>query len=81
MYFFKVNYKPMYNLSKPQFVNYAFHGIINVVCLFTALCRRVALRHTGIITATCLVSPYIGVTNTWFALESLPLNIYFMYLG
>ncbi|XP_012550836.2 protoheme IX farnesyltransferase, mitochondrial isoform X1 [Bombyx mori] len=46
-----------------------------------ALCRRVALRHTGIITATCLVSPYIGVTNTWFALESLPLNIYFMYLA
>ncbi|XP_045445637.1 protoheme IX farnesyltransferase, mitochondrial [Melitaea cinxia] len=46
-----------------------------------ALCRRVALRHTGIITATCLASSYLGVTNMWFAMESLPLNIYFMYLG
>ncbi|XP_059050133.1 protoheme IX farnesyltransferase, mitochondrial [Achroia grisella] len=46
-----------------------------------ALCRRVALRHTGIITATCLASPYLDVTNMWFALESLPLNIYFMYLA
>ncbi|CAH2086776.1 unnamed protein product [Euphydryas editha] len=46
-----------------------------------ALCRRVALRHTGVITATCLASSYLGVTNMWFALESLPLNIYFMYLG
>ncbi|CAH2074464.1 unnamed protein product, partial [Iphiclides podalirius] len=45
------------------------------------LCRRVALRHTGIITATCLASSYLEVTNMWFALESLPLNIYFMYLA
>ncbi|CAG5011928.1 unnamed protein product [Parnassius apollo] len=46
-----------------------------------ALCRRVALRHTGIITATCLTSSYLDVTNLWFALESLPLNLYFMYLA
>ncbi|KAJ0180338.1 hypothetical protein K1T71_003742 [Dendrolimus kikuchii] len=45
------------------------------------LCRRVALRHTGVITATCLGSSYLEVTNMWFALESLPLNIYFMYLA
>ncbi|XP_041977318.1 protoheme IX farnesyltransferase, mitochondrial [Aricia agestis] len=46
-----------------------------------ALCRRVALRHTGIITATCLTSSYLGVTNMWFAAESLPLNLYFTYLA
>ncbi|KAJ2952571.1 hypothetical protein O0L34_g6894 [Tuta absoluta] len=46
-----------------------------------ALCRRVALRHTGIITASCLAAPYLGVTNAWFAAESLPLNLYFMYLA
>ncbi|CAK1552561.1 unnamed protein product [Leptosia nina] len=46
-----------------------------------ALCRRVALRHTGVITATCLAAPYLGVTNIWFAAESLPLNIYFAYLA
>lgn len=46
-----------------------------------ALCRRVALRHTGVITTVCLAAPYLGVTNMWFALESLPINIYFMYLA
>ncbi|XP_045491173.1 protoheme IX farnesyltransferase, mitochondrial [Colias croceus] len=46
-----------------------------------ALCRRVALRHTAVITATCLAAPYLGVTNMWFAAESLPLNIYFSYLA
>ncbi|CAF4844610.1 unnamed protein product [Pieris macdunnoughi] len=46
-----------------------------------ALCRRVALRHTGLITAICLGAPYLGVTNVWFAAESLPLNIYFSYLA
>ncbi|GBP65135.1 Protoheme IX farnesyltransferase, mitochondrial [Eumeta japonica] len=46
-----------------------------------ALCRRVALRHTAFITTVCLASPYLNVTNAWFALESLPLNIYFMYLA
>ncbi|CAH0748013.1 unnamed protein product [Diatraea saccharalis] len=46
-----------------------------------ALCRRVALRHTGIITGVCLASSYFEVTNMWFALESLPLNVYFMYLA
>ncbi|KPJ01698.1 Protoheme IX farnesyltransferase, mitochondrial [Papilio xuthus] len=45
------------------------------------LCRRVALRHTGVITATCIASSYLDVTNMWFALESLPLNLYFMYLA
>ncbi|CAH1646246.1 unnamed protein product [Spodoptera littoralis] len=46
-----------------------------------ALCRRVALRHTGVIMGACLASSYLEVTNTWFALESLPLNVYFMYLA
>lgn len=46
-----------------------------------ALCRRVALRYTGVITAVCCAAPLLDVTNPWFALESLPLNAYFMYLG
>lgn len=45
------------------------------------LCRRVALRHTVVITAACLAAPHVGVTNAWFALESLPLNLYFTYLA
>lgn len=46
-----------------------------------ALCRRVAFRYTGVITALCTAAPFLDVTNEWFALESLPLNGYFMYLG
>lgn len=45
------------------------------------LCRRTALRYTGVLTAICTAAPFLDVTNEWFALESLPLNAYFMYLG
>lgn len=45
------------------------------------LCRRTALRYTGVLTAICTTAPFLDVTNEWFALESLPLNAYFMYLG
>lgn len=46
-----------------------------------ALCRRVALRYTGVIGALSLSAPMLDVTNTWFALETLPLNAYFGYLA
>lgn len=46
-----------------------------------ALCRRVALRHTVALTALSAAAPLFDVTNAWFALESLPLNGYFIYLG
>lgn len=45
------------------------------------LCRRTALRYTVGISALSLISPYFDVTNQWFALETLPLNAYFCYLG
>lgn len=46
-----------------------------------ALCRRVALRHTIGLTTLCTTAPLLDVTNIWFALETLPLNLYFVYLG
>lgn len=45
------------------------------------LCRRTALRYTGIITLLSLAAPVLDVTNIWFAFETLPLNVYFGYLG
>lgn len=45
------------------------------------LCRRTALRYTLAITALSLTAPMLNVTNEWFALETLPLNAYFCYLG
>lgn len=46
-----------------------------------ALCRRVALRYTGIIGALSISAPFLDITNMWFALETLPLNAYFGYLA
>lgn len=45
------------------------------------LCRRVALRYTFVIGLISLLAPALDVTNIWFALETLPLNAYFCYLG
>lgn len=46
-----------------------------------ALCRRVALRYTGVIAALSMAAPMMDVTNLWFALETLPLNGYYGYLA
>lgn len=45
------------------------------------LCRRVALRYTAAIMGLSYLAPALDVTNWWFALESTPLNAYFLYLG
>lgn len=52
-----------------------------IIDIFLALCRRVALRYTGVIAALSVSAPLLDVTNVWFALESLPLNAYFGYLA
>lgn len=46
-----------------------------------ALCRRTALRHTVALGVFSALAPVLDVTNIWFALEMLPLNAYFIYLG
>ncbi|XP_065173723.1 protoheme IX farnesyltransferase, mitochondrial-like [Atheta coriaria] len=46
-----------------------------------ALCRRVALRHTIALLGFSTAAPIIGTTNWWFMLETLPLNLYFIYLA
>lgn len=45
------------------------------------LCRRTALRYTFALTMLSTLAPIMDVTNYWFALETLPLNVYFSYLG
>lgn len=45
------------------------------------LCRRVALRYTAAIMGLSYLAPVLDVTNWWFALESTPLNAYFLYLA
>ncbi|CAH1274104.1 COX10 [Branchiostoma lanceolatum] len=45
------------------------------------LCRRVALRHCLLITSVCSLAPLTNLTTWAFAFNSLPLNLYFTYLG
>lgn len=45
------------------------------------LCRRTALRYTGIILGLSLTAPALDVTHWWFAFTSAPFNAYFCYLA
>ncbi|XP_015523985.1 protoheme IX farnesyltransferase, mitochondrial isoform X1 [Neodiprion pinetum] len=45
------------------------------------LCRRVALRYTAAIMGLSYLAPALDVTSWWFAVESTPLNAYFLYLA
>ncbi|KAL5473233.1 hypothetical protein EMCRGX_G027690 [Ephydatia muelleri] len=45
------------------------------------LCRRVALRYSLAMVPICVLGPVLGVTSWWFALDSLPLNVWLAYLG
>lgn len=43
------------------------------------LCKRVALRHSVVITALCLASPFTDIVTWTFAADTLPLNLYLVY--
>ncbi|XP_063972156.1 protoheme IX farnesyltransferase, mitochondrial [Diachasmimorpha longicaudata] len=45
------------------------------------LCRRTALRYTGVLMGLSYLSSMLEVTNWWFAAASTPLNAYFLYLA
>lgn len=45
------------------------------------LCRRTTLRHTAALIGICSFAPMIGLTTWTFALDSLPVNLYFLYLA
>lgn len=55
--------------------------IVNYLLSVKDLCRRTALRYTVAISGLCLMAPFCDVTNNYFLLEMLPLNLYFTYLG
>ena len=45
------------------------------------LCQRTALRYSVALTGVCLAMPYFDVTTWTFAADSLPLNLYLVYLA
>jgi len=45
------------------------------------LCRSVAVRHSLGLVAVCTAAPLLDVTHWAFAVDSLPLNLYMVYLS
>ena len=45
------------------------------------LCRRVALRYSLSTILICCAAPILDVTNMAFAFDSLPLNVYLVWLA
>jgi protoheme IX farnesyltransferase len=45
------------------------------------LCKRVALRHSVAMIGLCTLAPILDVTTWTFAADSLPLNVYLVYLA
>lgn len=45
------------------------------------LCRKTTLRYTAGIIGLTSAAPLLDVTNYWFVLETMPLNVYFLYLA
>lgn len=45
------------------------------------MCKRVAFRHTVIMTLACCLGPAVGCTTEMFILYSLPCNLWGVYLG
>ena len=45
------------------------------------LCRRVALRYSLAMIPICTLASFTGLATWWFALDSLPLNLWFSWLG
>ncbi|OQV15916.1 Protoheme IX farnesyltransferase, mitochondrial [Hypsibius exemplaris] len=45
------------------------------------LCRRTALRHAVILSGLCCLAPVVDLTTWTFALDSLPFNLYMVYLS
>lgn len=48
---------------------------------FLDLCRRTTLRHTLALIGICSSAPAVGLTTWMFALDSLPVNLYFLLLA
>lgn len=46
-----------------------------------ALCRRVAVYHSLYLTAFCACAPLIDLTSFTFAVDTLPFNLYMLYLS
>ncbi|XP_017859575.1 PREDICTED: protoheme IX farnesyltransferase, mitochondrial isoform X2 [Drosophila arizonae] len=61
--------------------DYSRAGYRMMAVIDPALCRRTALRHSLVICGMSLAAPFFNITNYWFVLESLPLNIYLCYLA
>jgi protoheme IX farnesyltransferase len=74
---------PHFNaLSWSLRADYSRGGYRMMAVTHPVLCRKVALRYCMSLIPICsLAAPLTGLTSWWFALDSLPLNVWFTYLA
>lgn len=61
--------------------DYSRAGYRMMSVIAPALCKRTSLRYSVALSAICLSAPYFDLTTWTFAVDSLPLNAYLMYLA
>ncbi|KAL5018536.1 hypothetical protein ScPMuIL_004258 [Solemya velum] len=61
--------------------DYSRGGYRMVAVVDPAMCKRVAFRYCIGLIGLCTLAPVLDVTTWTFAIDSLPLNLYFSYLG
>lgn len=72
---FIINLLSSKNLNR---LNYHYNF---VTIIFSDLCRKTAFRYTVALALLSCSAPFCDMTNAYFPLQTLPLNMYFAYLG
>lgn len=61
--------------------DYSRAGYQMMACVDPDLCRNTTLRYSLGLIGICTAAPMIGLTTWMFALDSLPINLYYVYLS
>lgn len=61
--------------------DYSRGGYRMVAVVDPPMCKRVAFRYCVGLVGLCTLAPVLDITTWTFAVDSLPLNLFFSYLG
>jgi len=61
--------------------DYSRAGYQMMACVDPVLCRNTTMRYSLGLIGICTAAPMIGLTTWMFALDSLPINLYYVYLS
>merc|ERR1712116_67190 len=61
--------------------DYSRAGYQMMACVDPELCRNTSMRYSLGLIGICTAAPIIGLTTWMFAIDSLPVNLYYVYLS